>query len=1445
MEIGDHMTALLKYKNYAFDWRQHLEDVRLTLRENRADERVLDVILLLRYLVLLIITIRFGLMRSMYDSIELSLIRASIIIGFLYLFALGIMRGWKSSWFNSGFGKAIQVVVDSIGAAWLLILSHNVSSDLFLLYLFPLYVATSHFRLRWSGVGFIWIALNHLTSLIVTQILWPSSFEVFGLVLLYVFRQGFLAVLGLAFLSERSFRKSDEWFAKRSSFKQLFEESGDGVYVSDASFRLSYLSETLRKRFGEDYLGKPCYEFMVGRDTPCPGCVLENKVQNRSYASKSNYLEVKTRGRDGKSRRAIIETLENHDAQNQLVQVIGSLRDLELYQSWEEETRQLIRHIDRDRAHDREELQRKEAHLRQQLTTLFDISSISIAVDVRSQYQRILQGTLELLECQAGTLRLLGTNPSGQESLVLEASMCTEEQQSNESRYLDLSINCHVVNAFKTHCPVMCPDILSKSGSQFVHYLQNARVLNLRGQLSLPLLLSDRPVGTLTVYRRKVGTFTSDEIRLGEALARFLAAGVAIRQEVNRRQGTVQALTDLGQHLAGISTIDELLHLAAERAQHWLHAETSAIFLLEHGRLARKKISGIDDNWFQDESYGRGEGITGAVLPPSDGLLCGLPQTENKVDLNERVPSANLRKYQLKLKSHQVKHLAAVPLNGHAGSFGVLRVVNKLDLHGQVSQVGFTKEDEDLLYSLASQIAVAIDNVRHLEEANKHVRELEELHQVSEKMAATLQPDEVMNTLVRLARELTGADYTAFVLFDGQNLVTSYENAASKDMQPLHLRARQGGITRQIIDNNKEMYFPNVRPEDEEHNIVLRQMNVRSYLGIPLAVQDRVLGVLFVHSHTVNAFDKSRFLLRTLANEAAVALQRAELFIESRKRIEELTILNDVMVHLVEVEDQDELLKSVAEGARRLAKASDTHIFLYDEKTKKFQFGAAAFAPGLVPNPIKHVRPNGFTAFVANQGQIEVIENTLQHPLYENHSEWQLGSIAGLPLERGNHMIGVLTVAYKDPHKFSDDELKALGLIARQASVAVQKTSLYQQVGEQKDRLQQYVSEAVTRLVEHTNLDGLYSFIVEVGKRFLGVEDCSLSIIESETNEIYLVASTSLPPSVYGDNPTLVRNVPRVGLTAYVAATGQHLRLIGDEIQTHPAWSGRYTEHLQYLPSGNSKGLLIVPMRRPDGTIVGVLKAENKVNSVTGEEFSEFDEEILSTLANQAAASIDRVREIKILTKQAAQRERGQLAGDLHRATNIIGMGVRVPIEKALEYLNLQDSVKANSELDQAWRAAGYTYDTLSNIMQDLRDPILLEKGLGPALRNYASLVRKDPVEIIVLVDDSVRFDPQIEHVLYRIAQEAINNSLKHGKLGFGGIISITIGVLSGCIKLVAEDNGVGFTLPPNDNILSLGLRDIEDLARSVQSKPRITSVQGTGTRIEVVVPDNSGKDSI
>jgi diguanylate cyclase (GGDEF)-like protein len=115
-------------------------------------------------------------------------------------------------------------------------------------------------------------------------------------------------------------------------------------------------------------------------------------------------------------------------------------------------------------------------------------------------------------------------------------------------------------------------------------------------------------------------------------------------------------------------------------------------------------------------------------------------------------------------------------------------------------------------------------------------------------------------------------------------------------------------------------------------------------------------------------------------------------------------------------------------------------------------------------------RPNGITYQVAREGTIKVVNDVMSDPLFENR-RWE-GSIISLPLKIGKKVLGVMNVALKHPHEFTENEIRSIEFLGDQASIAIQNANLYEQAQQEiAERIK--AEEAIKHLANHDALTGL------------------------------------------------------------------------------------------------------------------------------------------------------------------------------------------------------------------------------------------------------------------------------------------------------------------------------------------------------------------------------------
>ena len=149
----------------------------------------------------------------------------------------------------------------------------------------------------------------------------------------------------------------------------------------------------------------------------------------------------------------------------------------------------------------------------------------------------------------------------------------------------------------------------------------------------------------------------------------------------------------------------------------------------------------------------------------------------------------------------------------------------------------------------------------------------------------------------------------------------------------------------------------------------------------------------------------------------------------------------------------------------------------------------------------------------------------------------------------------------------------------------------------------------------------------------------------------------------------------------------------------------------------------------------------------------------------------------------------------------------------------------------------GFALEEIQRIMAGLRPSSLDDLGLVQSLRESANEVSRrtgHSIEFITQLDERTRFDETIEIVLYRIAQEAVNNAVKHAG---GGRVSVELIDRDGVLVLKVKDSGAGFDVDlmmTSADKRGMGLVGMRERAAMIGAGLTVTSRAGDGTLVTV-----------
>jgi PAS domain S-box-containing protein len=261
---------------------------------------------------------------------------------------------------------------------------------------------------------------------------------------------------------------------------------------------------------------------------------------------------------------------------------------------------------------------------------------------------------------------------------------------------------------------------------------------------------------------------------------------------------------------------------------------------------------------------------------------------------------------------------------------------------------------------------------------------------------------------------------------------------------------------------------------------------------------------------------------------------------------------------------------------------------------------------------------------------------------------------------------------------------------------------------------------------------------------------------------------------------------------------------------------------------GDLHAWLAVPLRHRD-QVIGLLA----LSSTTPGAYTPRHAALIMAIANQAAIAIENARLYEQAQQLAALEERQRLARELHDSVSQALYGIVLGAQTARTLLN-RDPGQLAGPLEYVHGLAEAGLAEMRALIFELRPESLETEGLVAALtKQAAALGTRHEIEVETAFDEEPSSRLAVKEALYRIAQEALHNVVKHA-----GASRVEVRLTSQDAVLILEvhDDGVGFeaggTFPGH-----LGLTSMRERASAAGGTLEVESTPGHGTAIRARIP--------
>jgi signal transduction histidine kinase len=539
-------------------------------------------------------------------------------------------------------------------------------------------------------------------------------------------------------------------------------------------------------------------------------------------------------------------------------------------------------------------------------------------------------------------------------------------------------------------------------------------------------------------------------------------------------------------------------------------------------------------------------------------------------------------------------------------------------------------------------------------------------------------------------------------------------------------------------------------------------------------------------------------------------------------KLDRYKTLNEISSVVSQSLDLEEILCNALAQVLQAVDLDTGGIYLYDEHSRSLNVAAQH---GFKPDFIKEIDNldigEGFSGQVMQSGQPLIIRDISQDSRLSRGivKEAGLTSLAVVPLCSKQKTLGTLFLISHDLRDFNEEEMQLLLSAGQQIGVAVDNAFLF---AAQQRRAEQFrvIAEVGRQITSIMDIDQVLEQVVKLVQKAFGYEHVAIAVLE-EDYAVYRVGAGRLWEDPKFDfNPSRLK-IGAEGVTGRVVATGQALYL--PDVREDPG----YVE----MKGSGTLSELTVPIK-VKGKVIGALDAQSeRLNA-----FDDSDLMVLQSLADQTAVAVENAQLYKQAQQLAVVEERNRLARELHDSVTQALYGITLHAEAAYRQLGAQRPDLANEQLSELRNTAQEALREMRLLIFELRPSVVEMQGLVPALRARLEAVEERAgLRVEMNLDEHLDLSDRVQDGLYRIAQEALNNALKHAKAN--QIVLNLSGTLSK-VTLEILDDGLGFK--PDEAIEGggLGLDGIIERAELLRGELTIDSWPGKGTTIRIEVPN-------
>jgi GAF domain-containing protein/CheY-like chemotaxis protein len=801
--------------------------------------------------------------------------------------------------------------------------------------------------------------------------------------------------------------------------------------------------------------------------------------------------------------------------------------------------------------------------------------------------------------------------------LVAQRGLDAEQAERLRRRHVEAS---HTGEAVRTERPVLTdlttspyvvdPVLRAAIGAGHFHT-----------QLALPVSDRERVWGVLALVADRPRTFDGDLLTLLQGVAHQVGLAVgraSLFAEAQEKSRRLETLTRLAQGLTATLSGDQVIARVVDAAVELLGVSVARLWLLDEDgeRLTLGAAAGVVVAPEGLRTLEVGEGVVGLVVARRAAVVIADLASDPRVRNTAR------------LRAEGIVSAAGVPLLAGERVIGALAV-------GSRERHTYTDEEVALLQSLANQGAIAIGNARRFFDEQTRRAYLSALLEINTKIGALAPTETLLTSIAEEAARLLAVDNAGFRLLEGEHLVLAgLAGTAAETMLRRRLHVSESLSGRVMQAGHALMLDLDERAGVvAEHGAADRRLGYTKFLGVPLKVGERTIGVLTFRARR-SFTPRDQELAEAFAGQAAVALEHSRLYREAREQAARMRALADLGRVLSETLDPDVVGQRAADNICALLGARSSALYRMDDDGRLVALTVSRDSTFLWTRVLPPGM--GLAGLAAAERRTHAAPDVLADPQlrYDETVRARIAdsddrALMGVPLLVRGRVFGALVVGDRTGRVFDADDTRLAEAFADQAALALENARLYAETARRRHEAEQLARLAQT-LTESLDVSDVVGRTVDSVMPLFGAKSSVLRLMQPDGS---LVALALGGRARLGFEPGHVLPAG-VGVLGRAAAEGRAVWTA--DILHDPAV--HVNEDLRDAFTRSQDGALLAVPLRVKSAVIGALG----IADVPGRAYTEEEVRLLQAFADQAALALENARLFSL--ERARRRQVAALA---------------------------------------------------------------------------------------------------------------------------------------------------------------------------------------------------------